>query len=176
MIDVTDSDLREGLAASLHVQRWVDEVASAAPFDSFESLRQKSHDAATPLSPEEIDEALASHPRIGERPVGQGQAQAFSTAEQQAPDVEDQHLAKALAEGNATYEKRFGRVFLIRAAGRSRAEIVAELDRRLVLDDASELELVGQELRDIALLRLEKLYGPAAAAGVAGVSETGASA
>jgi 2-oxo-4-hydroxy-4-carboxy-5-ureidoimidazoline decarboxylase len=46
-------------------------------------------------------------------------------------------------------------VFLIRARGRSRAEILAELTRRLGLDDATELAIVGSELRDIALLRLE---------------------
>ncbi|HEV7949033.1 MAG TPA: 2-oxo-4-hydroxy-4-carboxy-5-ureidoimidazoline decarboxylase, partial [Glaciihabitans sp.] len=54
----------------------------------------------------------------------------------------------------AAYEARFGRVFLIRAAGRSRAEILSELTRRLELDDETELAIVGEQLRDIALLRL----------------------
>lgn len=162
MIDVSESELRDGLAASLHVQRFVDEVASAAPFESFGALRAKAFDAATPLSPAEIDEAIASHPRIGERAPGEGQSQRFSETEQQAPDVEDQHVTKALAEGNATYERRFGRVFIIRAAGRSRAEIVDELERRLKLDDETELGIVGEQLRDIALIRVEKLYGATA--------------
>jgi 2-oxo-4-hydroxy-4-carboxy-5-ureidoimidazoline decarboxylase len=155
MIEVAEADLR----AALHVERWITEVAAGSPFADWTSLRDTAA-AATPLAPAEIDEAMASHPRIGEKPTGSGAAADFSRAEQlSAPDVEDQHLAAALAEGNATYEKRFGRVFLIRAAGRSRAEIVDELDRRLKLDDASELEIVGEELRDIALLRLEKSYG-----------------
>jgi 2-oxo-4-hydroxy-4-carboxy-5-ureidoimidazoline decarboxylase len=162
MIDIDEREFREGLRASLHVQRFIDEVAAAAPFADWTAMRETAEAVASPLSPAEITEALAVHPRIGEKPEGQGQAQAFSTAEQQSPDVDDQHLAKALAEGNATYEKRFGRVFLIRAAGRSRAEIVDELERRLKLDDQSELTVVGEELRDIALLRLEKLYGGAA--------------
>jgi 2-oxo-4-hydroxy-4-carboxy-5-ureidoimidazoline decarboxylase len=68
-------------------------------------------------------------------------------------------LAAELAEGNAAYERRFRRVFIIRAAGRSRAEILAELNRRLQLDDTTELLIVGEQLRDIALLRLEKLFG-----------------
>ncbi|BDZ48408.1 OHCU decarboxylase [Frondihabitans sucicola] len=157
MIDVSESDLR----AALHVERWVAEVAAGSPYDDWEALRAASGAAATPLSPAEIDEALASHPRIGEKPTGADAAAEFSRAEQQAPDVDDQHLAKALAEGNATYEERFDRVFLIRAAGRTRAEIVEELDRRLKLDDETELAIVGDELRDIALLRLEKTYGAA---------------
>jgi 2-oxo-4-hydroxy-4-carboxy-5-ureidoimidazoline decarboxylase len=48
-------------------------------------------------------------------------------------------------------------VFLIRAAGRSRRDILGELQRRLVLDDDTEAAIVGSELRDIALLRLAVL-------------------
>jgi 2-oxo-4-hydroxy-4-carboxy-5-ureidoimidazoline decarboxylase len=65
----------------------------------------------------------------------------------------------AIAAGNAAYEARFGRVFLIRAAGRSKAEILAELTRRAALDEQTELAVVGAELRDIALLRVRQLFG-----------------
>jgi 2-oxo-4-hydroxy-4-carboxy-5-ureidoimidazoline decarboxylase len=158
MIDVSEADL----ATALHVSRFVDEVSAGSPYADWATLRDAAHASATPLSPAEVDEAMAAHPRIGEKPTGASAAAEFSRSEQQAPDVDDQHLAKALAEGNATYEARFGRVFLIRAAGRTRAEIVDELERRLKLDDATELSIVGQELRDIAVLRLESVYGPAA--------------
>ena len=50
------------------------------------------------------------------------------------------------------------------AAGRTRSEIVDELNRRMALDDATELQVVGEQLRDIALLRLEKLFGEDASA------------
>lgn len=155
MIDVTDDALREGLYASLAVRRWVEDVASRAPFASLAELLAVASAEATPLAPEEIAEAIAHHPRIGEKPVGQGVSQNFSRAEQGASE----ELAEELAAGNAAYEARFGRVFIIRAAGRTRAEILAELNRRLQLDDAIELQIVGEQLRDIALLRLEKLFG-----------------
>jgi 2-oxo-4-hydroxy-4-carboxy-5-ureidoimidazoline decarboxylase len=90
--------------------------------------------------------------------VGEGAAQNFSRSEQQSVDADDAELATALAAGNAAYEQRFGRVFLIRAAGRSRAEILAELERRIVLPDDEEIVIVGEQLRDIAVLRLEKLF------------------
>ena len=121
-------------------------------------LLEVARDAATPLSPAEIDEALADHPRIGERAQGHGQAQAFSAAEQASSASTDENLAERLAAGNAAYEEKFGRVFLIRAAGRSRPEILAELERRLSLDPDTELEIVGSELRDIALLRIPQLF------------------
>jgi 2-oxo-4-hydroxy-4-carboxy-5-ureidoimidazoline decarboxylase len=49
-------------------------------------------------------------------------------------------------------------VFLIRAAGRSRVEILAELNRRIRLDEHEEFAIVEQQLREIALLRLEKTF------------------
>ena len=63
--------------------------------------------------------------------------------------------AARLAAGNAAYEERFDRVFLIRAAGRDAEEILAELDRRLQNDDATERAETVDNLRQIALLRLE---------------------
>ena len=71
-LDLTDQELREGLTACLAVPRWVDEVARAAPFDSLPQLLQVAAAAATPLSAEEVDQALAHHPRIGEKAQGQG--------------------------------------------------------------------------------------------------------
>ena len=154
MIEITDSALRERLRASLAVGRWVEDVASRAPFATLDDLLAVASAEASPLSPDEIDEAIAHHPRIGEKPVGQGTSQELSRSEQGAST----EFAAEIAAGNAAYEQRFGRVFIIRAAGRSRREILDELTRRLELDDAEELQVVGEQLRDIALLRLEKLF------------------
>ncbi len=159
MIDLPVDELREGLLASLAVERFADDVLAAAPFDSVGALLEAAKEAATPLSLSEIEEAIGHHPRIGEAPVGEGASQAFSRAEQAGLGDADADLTAALAAGNLAYEERFGRVFIIRAAGRSRAEILEELERRLELPNSTELEIVGEQLRDIALLRLEKLYG-----------------
>lgn len=52
----------------------------------------------------------------------------------------------------------FGRVFLIRAAGRDRAELLAELRLRLRNDTATELREIGGQLREIALGRLRSVF------------------
>ena len=158
MIELPLTELRAGLMASLAVTRWVDDVARVAPFESVAELLEVASEAATPLSVSEIGEAIAHHPRIGEKPVGEGAAQAFSRSEQAGLGSEDDDLAAAIAAGNTAYEERFGRVFIIRAAGRSRAEILAEIERRRELPNSSDLEIVGEQLRDIALLRIEKLW------------------
>ena len=63
-------------------------------------------------------------------------------------------LASAIAEANADYEHRFGRIFLIRAAGRTPTEILAQARRRLANDDAPETAEALEQLRQIAVLRL----------------------
>ncbi|AMM19304.1 hypothetical protein AX769_03095 [Frondihabitans sp. PAMC 28766] len=166
MSDANANDLRDKLRAALHVERWVDAVAAKAPYSDLDSLVMAAYDAATPLTPAEIDEAVAAHPRIGEQPAGSSRAESLSRSEQSAPDADDEALAAAIARGNEAYELRFGRVFLIRAAGRTRAEVLGELTRRLELDDATELAIVGEQLRDIALLRIETIFQ-------AGLAESG---
>ncbi|HEV2633855.1 MAG TPA: 2-oxo-4-hydroxy-4-carboxy-5-ureidoimidazoline decarboxylase [Actinocrinis sp.] len=160
----TGAELHDLLRSCLAVPRWIREVEVDAPYFSAGSMLDRARRAATPLSRTEIDQALAEHPRIGQRPAGPGRAAGFSRREQQAPDADDADLAAAIAQGNAAYEERFGRVFLIRAAGRTRAEIRAEQVRRLGLDEETELAIVGAELREIALLRLRTLLDEDAAA------------
>jgi 2-oxo-4-hydroxy-4-carboxy-5-ureidoimidazoline decarboxylase len=153
----------EQLRAALGVERWVADVSAAAPFTDLNALLEAAAIAATPLVVAEIEEALAHHPRIGERASGASAAAEHSRREQASPDAHDASLGERLAAGNAAYEERFGRIFLIRAIGRSRAEILAELERRITIDDHEELVIVGEQLREIALLRLTATFGSAAA-------------
>lgn len=145
-------ETRSRLATALHVTRWVDEVAAGCPYPSVDSLVGVADLAARGLTPAEVDEALAAHPRIGATSTG------LSSAEQSASATDDPALVAAMAVGNQAYEERFGRIFLIRAAGRTRPEILAELDRRLRLSDADDAREVADQLREIALLRLRTLF------------------
>lgn len=157
---LTADDLRDALPPALAVRRWADDLLAGAPYPSLDALVEAATTAATPLTEAEVDEALAAHPRIGERPTAaHGEAEArFSRAEQASSDADDAELAARLAAGNRAYEERFGRVLLIRAAGRTRAEILAELERRLRLDDDAELATVAAQLREIMALRLRATF------------------
>ncbi|WP_051274537.1 2-oxo-4-hydroxy-4-carboxy-5-ureidoimidazoline decarboxylase [Cellulomonas sp. URHD0024] len=152
-----DAQTRERLEAALHVSRWVSQVASGCPYPSVAALLDVADLAARALSPAEVDEALASHPRIGSQ--GSGSTASLSRAEQASSTTDDPALVAAMAAGNAAYEEQFGRIFLIRAAGRTRPEILAELHRRLALSPADEDREVADQLREIALLRLRTLFG-----------------
>lgn len=157
--DLSESELRAGLQVCLHVPRWVDDLVARAPYSSVAELEEVARAAATPLPPEEVDQALSTHPRIGEKATGDSAAAKLSSAEQSASASSDPALEEALANGNRAYEEKFGRIFLIRAAGRSRGEILAELTRRLALDPETEIAVVADELRDIALLRIPQVFG-----------------
>ena len=161
-LNIDKSQLQQVLPACLGVPRWIDEVVAGAPYTSVDELIVAAELAATPLSAAEIDQAMSHHPRIGEKPVGEGAAQTFSRREQASLGADDAELGRAISEGNREYEERFGRVFLIRAAGRSRIEILAELRRRMLLDDEVELAIVGQQLGEIAVLRLRAVLETAA--------------
>lgn len=153
-------DRRAAVAAlrpCLDIRRWIDELADARPYSSLESLLDAGRRAADPFTPDEVAAALAHHPRIGERAPGTTAEASLSRAEQAGLGNPEAATAQALAAGNRAYEEKFGQVFLIRAAGRSSAEILASLDTRLAHTPEQEEPVIGQQLREIAVLRLEGL-------------------
>lgn len=144
---------REVLLGCLSVPRWADDVLAGQPYADRDELLAAADLAARELTDEELDQALSGHPRIGERGGAQSQQ------EQSAVAASEGDTAQRLKEGNQAYEDRFDRVFLIRAAGRDADEILAELDRRLENDDATERAETVDNLRQITLLRLEGALG-----------------
>ena len=132
---------------------------SSGPFRSRADLLSAARRLMAAWGEAELTEALSAHPRIGEKPAGSQAHAALSRQEQGSVDDRDAALAQALKEGNARYEARFGRVFLIRAKGRSGDEILAALSRRLQNSERAEVEDALAQLREITLLRLEGAIG-----------------
>jgi 2-oxo-4-hydroxy-4-carboxy-5-ureidoimidazoline decarboxylase len=151
------SEAVASLRPCLDIQRWIDELADARPYSDLESLLDAGRQAADPFTPAEVGAALAHHPRIGERAPGTSTEASLSRSEQAGLGVPDAAVAEALANGNRAYEEKFGQVFLIRAAGRSREEILTALNARLTHTPEQEELIIGQQLREIAVLRLEGL-------------------
>jgi 2-oxo-4-hydroxy-4-carboxy-5-ureidoimidazoline decarboxylase len=145
------------LRPCIDVTRWVDTVAAARPFPSKEALLAFASEAANPFTSAEVESAMAHHPRIGERPTAGTTEASMSRSEQAGVDPADAAAAEALAKGNRDYEEKFGRVFLIRAAGRTAPEILQSLNERLTNTPAQEDTIVARQLREIAVLRLEGL-------------------
>lgn len=150
------ADLRPALLACCDVPRWADAVLDGRPYADAPAALRTADLAARGFTPAEVDRALAAHPRIGERATGQHTEAAWSRQEQSGVVTSDDVQA-ALAEGNRAYEERFGRVFLICATGLGADEVLAGLRARLDNDPVTEAVVVADELRKIALLRLERV-------------------
>lgn len=144
------------LLACLGVRRWARQVAAGRPYGSVQTLLADAA-AAVELSDDELSEALSGHPRIGERASSPEHQSELSEREQAGVDRSDTRAVADLRAANASYEERFDRVFIIRAAGRSAPEILTELRRRLGDDDATERAETVAQLREITVLRLKEM-------------------
>jgi 2-oxo-4-hydroxy-4-carboxy-5-ureidoimidazoline decarboxylase len=163
--------------------RWIDVVQAGRPYGSVQKLLAESDAAVAEMSESDLREALAGHPRIGERHPGQpplaevpppasrsshGEAAAsadelgpasWSSQEQARVSEADAVTRQALADGNLDYEERFGHIYLACATGRSAGELLAFLRERLGHDRETEWQVVAAELAKINRIRLAKLIG-----------------
>ncbi|MFD0742818.1 2-oxo-4-hydroxy-4-carboxy-5-ureidoimidazoline decarboxylase [Phytohabitans flavus] len=143
------------LLACCAAPAWAKAVAGGRPYPDRMALKAAGDAAARGLTWADVLLALSAHPRIGERPAGDGREAAWSRREQAGAD--DPSVASALVEANREYEERFGYVFLIFATGKSAPEMLAAARARLAHDEEAERPVVREELRKIALLRLERI-------------------
>jgi 2-oxo-4-hydroxy-4-carboxy-5-ureidoimidazoline decarboxylase len=69
----------------------------------------------------------------------------------------DSAARAALAEATGAYERRFGRIYLVCAAGRSAGDLVEDIQERMRNDPERELAVAVEEQRKITRLRLRAL-------------------
>jgi OHCU decarboxylase len=146
---LSPEQLRSALLEVCASRRWVDLVAGAAPYGDLPTLLRANDEALAALAEPDVDEAMAGHPRIGERSE-------HASSQREQSGVDDDTRA-ALLDGNREYEARFGHVYLVCASGRTGAELLDVLRSRLGNDPAYERTFARRELGKINALRLERL-------------------
>jgi 2-oxo-4-hydroxy-4-carboxy-5-ureidoimidazoline decarboxylase len=138
---------------------WADGLASERPVQDVATLLACSDRIWQALTPADWLQAFKAHPRIGgkESPASCSarSAQWSSQEQSRAADSADS-LRLALLEGNQAYEQKFGRTFIICATGKTAAEILQALYRRIENADAAELLEAAEQQRQITQLRLTK--------------------
>jgi 2-oxo-4-hydroxy-4-carboxy-5-ureidoimidazoline decarboxylase len=147
-------ELHPLLTECLAVPRWVGAVLSGRPYPDVDALLATSNRTAEKLSDEEIDSAIAGHPRIGERAAHGGVSAHWSASEQSGVDSS---LAERLVAANLAYEERFGHIYLVCATGLNGEQMLENLTSRMDNDAETELSVVNRELAKIAALRLAKV-------------------
>ncbi len=162
-VDVVNSEPAERLAEALRAcnaaPRFVAEVLAGRPYPDADALVARAEQVARALPWAEVAAALAEHPRIGDRVEGSSAEAEASRREQSSVRGAGVDVRAALVDGNRAYEERFGHVFLIRAAGRSPEEMLAELRRRLGNDEQAERAEVTEQLAQITALRVRGMVG-----------------
>ena len=147
----------QALRACNAAPRFAAELVAGRPYPDADTLVGRAEEVARALPWDEVSVALAAHPRIGDRVDGSSTEAAASRREQSSMTDADAGTRAALVDGNRAYEERFGHVFLIRAAGRSPEEMLAELRRRLDNDDETERAEATEQLAQISALRVRGL-------------------
>jgi 2-oxo-4-hydroxy-4-carboxy-5-ureidoimidazoline decarboxylase len=135
---------------------WAADVTAGRPYRDLAAACRAAGRATLRLAGAEVDAALDGHARIG-RPRGDDER---SMREQRGAVAAGDEVRRALEEANRRYERRFGRVFLVCAAGLTGEQLLAALHRRLDNPPEVEHQVLLRELARINELRLRQLVGP----------------
>jgi 2-oxo-4-hydroxy-4-carboxy-5-ureidoimidazoline decarboxylase len=140
-------------------QAWAAALAGRRPIADEASLIDASTSIWLALPEEAWQEAFDSHPRIGQRRPqihATEESLRWSTQEQRTAVSEGEAMKLALEEANRRYERKFGRIFIVCATGKTPAEILAILEARMKNDAATELREAAEQQRQITQLRLHR--------------------
>jgi 2-oxo-4-hydroxy-4-carboxy-5-ureidoimidazoline decarboxylase len=140
-------------------QAWANGMVQRRPLPDEAMLLAASDDIWRSLAESDWLEAFRSHPRIGESQAPMAASpQSAAWSEQEQRNVVDgsDSVKVALAEANRDYERRFNRIFIVCATGKSPAEILKILQRRLKNDEPTELQEAAEQQRQITQIRLRK--------------------
>ena len=131
--------------------RWVGMMAEARPFADLESLFQTAEESFEALEEDDWLEALAGHPRIGER------GDSISTGEQAGAAQADDETRQQLREVNQAYQERFGFTYIVYATGKTAVEMLAIALARLANTRDEEIANAADEQRRITMTRLRRM-------------------
>jgi 2-oxo-4-hydroxy-4-carboxy-5-ureidoimidazoline decarboxylase len=152
--------------------RWARRMTAARPFVTADAMADAADRIWTSLDPPDWLEAFGAHPRIGSgRAGGAGGAggpggasrlggsreTVWSASEQAGVASAAVDVLQRLAAANREYEARFGYIFIVCATGKTAAEMLQILERRLPNAADVEMNIAAEEQRKITRLRLAKL-------------------
>jgi OHCU decarboxylase len=143
---------------------WARGMVARRPLADEDALLAASDETWRSLAPSDWLEAFHGHSRIGQSRAPEPaspqspstQSVAWSAQEQRNVAEADDAVKIALAAANREYEQRFDRIFIVCATGKSAAEILEVLQRRLKNEAKTELHEAAEQQRQITEIRLKK--------------------
>lgn len=159
---MTSGEAGKNLEACCGSSRWVKEMVALRPFHSFDAITHAADDVWASCSEKDWLEAFDHHPRIGGTKSAATQSESakeWSSGEQAGMKSATTKIQNDLAAVNAAYERKFGHIYIVCAAGRNAEEMLDMAKARMTNDVATELKVAAEEQRKIMQLRLRKLFG-----------------
>lgn len=141
-------------------QVWTKEMISARPFKSAVDLAAKSRAAWEKLSRQDWLDAFKIHPRIGDLDSLRkkyADTARWASSEQSGVNAASEQIIQGLADGNKRYEDKFGYIFIVCATGKSAAEMLSILLKRLENSPEAEFAIACGEQKKITDIRIGKL-------------------
>ncbi|WP_329564762.1 2-oxo-4-hydroxy-4-carboxy-5-ureidoimidazoline decarboxylase [Kitasatospora sp. NBC_01266] len=144
----------EALLACCGSHRWALRLTAHRPYPDLDSLLAAASEASYDLRPTDLAEALADESWMPQPLLGM-----------RAPGSQAAHTA--LRAAHAAYESRFGHVFVVALDGVEPEEmldtVLSSIRTRLANEPDEERLIAAEELRRIALHRLEHLVASSTA-------------
>lgn len=161
--DLNDLDvmaLGEALRNCCGSSVWVGRMEELFPMGSEGELFAAAAEVWRACGEKDWREAFAHHPRIGDLESLKQKFAAtavWAGAEQAGTNGAALEVLEGLAEGNRSYEAKFGYIFIVCATGKSAVEMLGLLRERLGNEPEKEILIAMREQEKITRIRLEKL-------------------
>jgi len=154
----TAAEALDAMLACCGARRWAEAMVASRPISGVAELSATADRLWSTMDEKDWLQAFACHPRIGERKAAQAMPQSAAWSRQEQDSVSDAEagVLAQLAEANARYEDRFGFTYIVCATGKSAAQMLAILLRRLDSSRESELREAAGQQRQIMQIRLGK--------------------
>jgi len=162
LADWNEADEAQATAAMIACcgsREWAAAMVALRPIKSVAELSESADRVWSKMNESDLMEAFACHPRIGEHKAAEGataRSASWSSQEQSSIESAEQRVLVELEEANASYEEQFGFTYIVCATGKSAAEMLAILKRRLENERGAELREAAEQQRQITQIRLGK--------------------
>ena len=140
------------LTACCGSSAWATAMFARQPFPDAETLHRAADEIWWSLTEDDWLEAFSKHPKIGQTSTAK-----WSAHEQSGMDAAAAGTTEEMARLNAEYAARFGFIFIVCATGKSAAEMLDLLRKRINHSREEEIRIAAAEQAKITHLRLDKL-------------------
>lgn len=140
---------------------WVKGMLEIFPVNDLVDLLEYAEEKWYDCNPAEWLAAFEHHPRIGDLESIQkkfAKTADYAVNEQAGVSSEDTKILEELLKANEEYEDVFGYIFIVCATGKTAAEMLEILNKRLLNSPHEELMAAAAEQDKITKLRLQKLF------------------